>query len=131
MGELGPAESSQLRSHLERCVVCRHELQWLETEASLFRQREGRQLFVEKHTGRRLGFGGAFGLLAAAAIVLFSAYQTLSMTRPSATPVFSPSDGQWSLEVQSSQSAALPQCSTLPEGVGFHCSFPASVVATR
>lgn len=42
LGELSAPEALELRAHAQRCVVCRHELRWAETEKTLFAQRAAR-----------------------------------------------------------------------------------------
>ena len=42
MGEASPALGAELRAHAKQCALCRHELNWLESESALFRQRAGR-----------------------------------------------------------------------------------------
>jgi hypothetical protein len=75
LGSGGEGQRAELLSHAERCAVCRHELNWLRSEAVLFEQRRQRDEIerlwkgVERRSGARAG-GLRRGLLATAAMML-------------------------------------------------------------
>ncbi len=126
-------DEPELRAHAKQCALCRHELNWLESEAALFRQRAGRDEVAHLWSGvvrqpprRRFGLLMA-GLATAAAVLLL-----LAAPRTARTADEGP------LETDALMSPALnfddePGCSRLPSGLGFTCqsSLPASVLASR
>ncbi len=143
MGEASTAVAHELRAHTRQCALCRHELNWLETESSMFRQRAGRDEVAELWKGveKRRGLSveprswpRVLVAMAAAAVLVmmvgraapqqpsmasFGAEETLesSMLASPAFLFFEPSE----------------PCSKLPSGVGFQCSpvVPASFLASR
>jgi hypothetical protein len=109
--------------------VCRHELNWLESEAALFRQRAGRDEVAHLWEGVQARskpvahpWPKMFAALAAAAALLL-------VTLPSRHVE---SSGEEVLESDALMSPALSfdePCSRLPSGVGFTCQ--PSVLASR
>lgn len=122
-------ESPELRAHARGCAVCRHELNWLESEAALFRQRAGRDEVAHLWEGVQARstpvahpWPKMFAALAAAAALLL-------VSLPSR---HAESSGDEVLESDALMSPALhldEPCSRLPSGVGFTCQ-PA-VLASR
>ena len=43
LGEVHEARAAELEAHAEACARCRHELNWLRTESTLFAQRTARE----------------------------------------------------------------------------------------
>lgn len=129
-------EQPDLRAHAKQCALCRHELNWLESEATLFRQRAGRDEVahlwagVEKRApvAPSRSWPRVLGAMAAAAAMLFLA-----------TPVKPAAFDEGPLESESLMSPVLrfgeedAACSRLPSGVGFQCKpvVPASFLASR
>lgn len=121
-------ESPELRAHARACAVCRHELNWLESEAALFRQRAGRDEVAHLWEGVQARSGSAhpwpkmFAALAAAAALLLVSLPSRHAESTNDEP----------LESDALMSPALSfdePCSRLPSGVGFTCQ-PA-VLASR
>ena len=145
MGETSPALSMELRAHTKQCALCRHELNWLETESAMFRQRAGRDevaelwkgvekrrgLFVEPRSWPRV-----LVAMAAAAVLLVMVGRSAPQQTSMATDSFRPEE---TLESSMLMSPAFlffepsESCSKLPSGVGFQCSpvVPASFLASR
>ncbi len=145
MGETSPAVSMELRAHTRQCALCRHELNWLETESSLFRQRAGRDEVAELWKGveKRRGLSveprswpRVLVAMAAAAMLLVMVGRSAPQQTSMATDTFSPEE---TLESSMLMSRAVvffepsEPCSKLPSGVGFQCSpvVPASFLASR
>lgn len=148
-GELPPAQALELRTHAAQCARCRHELNWLESEAALFRQRasrdEVRHLWegvalsskrpaVDPRRTRRVLVS------LAASLLLVAGLSRLTPAPPHASGGFDASSAGWNAEqvseALSSENVGVgssPMCSQLPEGWGFWCgpAVPASFVASR
>lgn len=141
-GEVPAAVAVEARRHAAGCALCRHELNWLESEAALFRQRAGRdevealwQGFERRrpqapdtHPWQRMLLA-----VAAAVLLLFVAGRLESKAPGLAT---ASDEGALESEPLSSQGwfFEVPEsCSRLPSGIGFQCSqpVPASFVASR
>lgn len=140
LGEAPAALAADLRVHAAGCPRCRHELNWLETESTLFRQRAGRDevahLWAGVATRRQLETPRPWvrvltALAAGAVLALFAG----RLTSPrSASLSTAQAFAQEVLESDALMSPALflegtEPCSKLPSGVGFHCSAP--VLASR
>jgi hypothetical protein len=125
-GELDDVSATAVRSHARQCSVCQHELRWLETEVRLFAQR--RQTNADAPAVKtRWRFAFAAAALAAVSLLSLSQFGQGS-SNASAEPLFS---APISLEVQSNPAVPVPQCSTMPQGLGFYCRRPVEVVASR
>ena len=137
-GELSHGSGADLRAHAKDCAMCRHELNWLETESSLFRQRAGRDEVahlwsgVERKRGAARPWRRVLVAMAAAAAVLLVAGLGV---RPAVGP------GGMNEETLESDALMSPvlfmgeeeSCSRLPSGIGFQCAppVPASFIASR
>jgi len=142
-GELGTTFERELRAHATTCTRCRHELNWLESERRLFRQRASREEVSElwqgvaQRSGLRPGRPWVRVMVALAAcllVVLGLGRLSVSSHRPQPVNELSGGVSDWSEGGFSSLESAEPAaCSTLPEGLGFHCgpAVPASFVASR
>jgi hypothetical protein len=142
-GEVAPAVERELRTHAATCPVCHHELNWLDTESRLFRERASREevalLWKEVAQKTALPARRAWGrvLMTAAASMLL----VLTAGRVGLTSVQRSGHGVESVTDELLESSALASldvepdsaCSRLPEGLGFHCApvVPASFVALR
>ncbi len=129
-------EQPDLRAHAKQCALCRHELNWLESEAALFRQRAGRDEVAHLWAGveqrapvaASRSWSRVLGVMAAAAAMLFIV-----------TPVKPVTFDEGPLESEALMSPVLrlgeedPVCSRLPSGMGFQCkpAVPASFLASR
>jgi hypothetical protein len=142
LGETPSAVAAELRSHAKHCALCRHELNWLESESAMFRQRAGRDEVAHLWKGvaqrsgleQRRPWGRVLVAVAAAVALVFvgrgspgRASLAANGSRPEET-----------LESSMLMSPALffeadEPCSKLPSGVGFQCSpvVPASFLASR
>ncbi len=143
-GEAPLSLVAELRAHTKSCALCRHELNWLESEVSLFRQRAGRDEVAHLWSGvaTRAGVEAAQGrqwsrvlVAMAAAVALVLGLGQLSPRPPSMRTA---AEAQEALESDALMSPALffdaqEPCSKLPSGVGFQCSqpVPASFLASR
>ncbi|MFO0596725.1 MAG: hypothetical protein U0228_15515 [Myxococcaceae bacterium] len=144
-GEVPGPVDADLRAHARQCAVCRHELNWLETESTLFRQRAGRDEVAHlwagieaKNRSSRLSQGRSWPSMLvamAAAVVLAVVVGRVGLL---ATPVHATASSNEALETDALMSPALElgeevPCSKLPSGVGFSCSLPvpASFIASR
>ena len=146
LGEAPSAVAAELRAHAKQCALCRHELNWLESESALFRQRAGRDEVAElwKGVAQRSGLQAPprawprvlVAMAAAAALVLL-------VGRVAPRPVSLATDGSRTEEEALESSMLMSPgsfffesdvpCSKLPSGVGFQCSpvVPASFLASR
>lgn len=143
-GETPRALELELRAHANTCARCRHELNWLDTEQKLFRERAGRDEVAElwKGVATRSGlerprkWSRVFVALAASVLAVLGA------SRLAMHPVSSSgADASVAVEQELSESelmsvislASEDMCSRLPDGMGFHCgpAVPASFVASR
>ena len=145
MGEASSSVANELRAHAKQCALCRHELNWLESESAMFRQRAGRDEVAElwKGVAERRGLATpqrswprVLVAMAAAAVLM------LMVGHASPPPVSMATDGSRVEETLESSMLASPAflffepsepCSKLPSGVGFQCSpvVPASFLASR
>jgi len=135
-GEAPLALSTELRAHAKHCALCRHELSWLESETSLFRQRAGRDEVAHLWTGvaARRGlepvrpWSRVLVAMAAAAALILGVGQLSSPTRQRYA-------AEEVLESDALMSPALfldsqqEPCSRLPSGMGFTCTAP--IIASR
>jgi len=145
LGEVSPAVSMELRAHTKQCALCRHELNWLETESALFKQRAGRdevaELWkgVEKRSGLTVeprSWPRVLVAMAAAAVLLVMVGRVEPRQTSMATDTLGAEE---TLESSMLMSPAFlffepsEPCSKLPSGVGFQCSpvVPASFLASR
>lgn len=143
-GELpGPVETD-LRAHAKHCAICRHELNWLETESTLFRQRAGRDEVAELWAENVRRRGGeavvrrpwARVLVGMAAAAVLALVVGLGGSSPSLRTTHA--ELGEALETDALMSPALfleaeTPCSKLPSGMGFQCAplVPASFIASR
>lgn len=140
LGESSVVAAAELRAHAQHCPRCRHELNWLETESTLFRQRAGRDevahLWAGVATRSQLEaprpWVRMLTALAAAAVLVLFAGRAVSVRGPSLATA--QAFAQEALETDALMSPALfvegtEPCSKLPSGLGFHCSAP--VLASR
>jgi hypothetical protein len=142
-GEVPGPVANDVRAHARQCAVCRHELNWLESEASLFRQRAGRDEVAHLWAGvankrglaERRPWARVFVAMAAAAVLAL----VVGLGGPR-SPVRSTTQYDEALETDALMSPALfidegeaAPCSKLPSGMGFSCSqpVPASFIASR
>ncbi len=140
----GERPGDELRAHAEQCPRCRHELNWLETEQGLFRQRAAREEVsalwkgVAARTGvdpRRPSLNRALVGLAAAVFVVLGAGRVFvapssSSGRDASVVSAAELDGLMTENAISQERADL--CSRSEQGIGFHCGYvPASLVASR
>jgi hypothetical protein len=146
LGETSGSAADELRAHAKQCALCRHELNWLESEAAMFRQRAGRDEVAElwKGVAQRRGMAAPprawprVLVAMAAAAVLFVVGRAAPQQASLAT------DGSRSVTDETLESSMLMSpaflffepsepCSKLPSGVGFQCSpvVPASFLASR
>jgi anti-sigma factor RsiW len=145
-GEASSAQAAELRAHADTCPRCRHELNWLETEAKLFRERAAREEVAQLWKGvaarserpAERPWSRVLVALAASALVLLGVgrvalgsfashsgadasvfHDEFGMSEPLMSPVLT-------LEERDN-------CSKLPDGVGFRCepAIPASFLASR
>ncbi len=142
LGEASPTLAAELRAHTKSCALCRHELNWLESESALFRQRAGRDEVAQlwKGVASRSGLETPprdwprvlVAMAAAAALVLM-----VGNAAPRASRSADGSPGDETLESSMLMTPAFfveeESCSKLPSGVGFQCSpvVPASFLASR
>lgn len=144
LGEAPASVRAEIRAHAKDCALCRHELNWLESEAAIFRNHAGRDEVAHLWAGvaQRRGLAAPVrhwprvlvALAAAAALVLLAPLSSSSQRSPSqaealeSSPLMSPV-----LFFGDEAEAEAPACSTLPSGVGFQCSpaVPASFLASR
>jgi hypothetical protein len=143
LGEASPQQAHELRSHAKHCALCRHELNWLESESSMFRQRAGRDEVAELWKGVAARRGLATPQRAwPRVLVAMAAAAVLMVLVGRSTPSnvsFATDGGEEQLESPMLASPALmffedsAPCSKLPSGVGFQCSpvVPASFLASR
>jgi hypothetical protein len=122
-------ESPELRTHARTCAVCRHELNWLESEATLFRQRAGRDEVAHLWAGVQARskpvshpWPKMFAALAAAAALLL-------VTAPSRRVAVTDEEPLESDALMSPVLSFDEPCSRLPSGMGFTCQ--PSVLASR
>jgi hypothetical protein len=147
LGEASPAIAHELRTHAKQCALCRHELNWLESESAMFRQRAGRDEVAElwKGVAERRGLAvphrswpRMLVAMAAAAVLM------VMVGRSAPAPVSMATDGSHAVAEETLESSMLASpaflffeerepCSKLPSGVGFQCSpvVPASFLASR
>ena len=146
MGEASSALAAELRAHAKQCALCRHELNWLESESALFRQRAGRDEVAHlwKGVAQRRGLEAQRSWPRVLVAMAAAAAMVLLVGRLAPRPVSLSTDGSRSGEeaLESSmlmspafffEAQADERCSKLPSGVGFQCSpvVPASFLASR
>ncbi|MDP3505497.1 MAG: hypothetical protein Q8S33_34470 [Myxococcales bacterium] len=139
----GEVPGDDLRAHAAHCPRCRHELNWLETEQGLFRQRAAREEVsalwkgVAVRTGvapRRSINRALVGLAAALFVVLGVGRGFVEGPSSSSGRDASVAD---SAEAFMTENAITQEranlCSRSAEqGIGFHCGYvPASLIASR
>jgi hypothetical protein len=140
LGQTSHVAAAELRAHAQKCALCRHELNWLETESMLFRQRAGRDEVAHLWAGvearrqpteARPWTRVLFAMAAAVALIF-----TLGTLTP--RQVRYTSEGPETLESEMLMTPVLFReadevCSKLPSGVGFQCAppVPASFIASR
>jgi anti-sigma factor RsiW len=144
--ELPVTAERDLRAHAAGCARCRHELNWLEAEVRLFRQRSSREEVAElwegvsERSGMRTERPWARVIVTVAAmVVMIVGAGQLARHRPSSPAPEAPTDMAaaesnfgWSGDGEFSSVSDEP-CSRLPQGQGFACSptIPASFLASR
>ncbi len=140
-GEAPVALATELRAHAQHCALCRHELNWLESETALFRQRAGRDEVAHLWAGvaSRSGLEAprrwprALVAMAAAAALLVLVGRVESPVPSLAVAGISEAMESDALMSPTLFFEAGAPCSKLPLGVGFQCSqpVPASFLASR
>ncbi|MCC6332693.1 MAG: hypothetical protein IT380_01745 [Myxococcales bacterium] len=145
-GDAPAALATELRAHAAHCARCRHELNWLETEARLFRERAARDEVsaLWKGVAQRRGlahtrpWSRVLVAVAASLLMLLGAGRLIlgaTSHGGADAPVFLD-------EARMSEPLMTPaltlveerdNCSRLPDGVGFRCepAIPASFIASR
>lgn len=141
LGEAAPALATELRAHTRHCALCRHELNWLESESALFRQRAGRDEVDRLWRGVAQRSGLETPRSWPRVLVTLAAAAVLMLVLGAGSPRLAAADGQGEEALQSSMLMspaflffeAEEPCSRLPTGVGFQCSpvVPASFLASR
>lgn len=154
LGQASPSLEAELTIHLRSCGRCRHELRWLKTEQALFRQRAGRDEVAHlwKGVARRSGLDLPRGVwpralaalaLGAAVLLAVGPWRAEPPSGLTAATVIVATGAPLPLDSETAMShgpadsrepeGRSPMCSTLPEGLGFHCGpvQRASVVASR
>ena len=136
----GELPGDDLRAHAEHCPRCRHELNWLETEQGLFRQRAAREEVSALWQGvaartrvepRRHSVNRALvGIAAALFVVLgvgrvFVAGPSSSGGRDASVAI---STDELMTENAISQERADLCSRSAEQGIGFHCGY---VIASR
>lgn len=145
-GDAPAALANELRVHAAGCARCRHELNWLESEAKLFRERAARDEVSHLWAGvaERRGlpsqrpWSRVLVAVAASMLLLLGAgrvalgitsshggadasvfHDDFGMSEPLMSPALTLEEGE--------------NCSRLPDGVGFRCepAIPASFIASR
>lgn len=139
-GDVAPSVAIDLRRHAQQCALCRHELNWLESESALFKQRAGRDEVARLWQGvaDRRGLEQErpwvrMMMAAAAAALLMMFAGRITPVPTGVSPV-----GEEQLASEGLMSPMLDfgdaePCSRLPTGMGFQCSqpVPASFLAAR
>ena len=144
LGEAPTAVAAELRAHAKHCALCRHELNWLESESAMFRQRAGRDEVAHlwKGVAQRSGLQKPRAWPRMLVAMAAAAVLVLGLGRGSPRPASLATDGSRSDEALESSMLMSPgsfffqadePCSKLPSGVGFQCSpvVPASFLASR
>jgi hypothetical protein len=146
LGELTGSRADELRTHARSCALCRHELNWLESEASLFRHRAGRDEVAQLWAGVAASRGldaprpwpRVLAAMAAGLLLLVGAGRLVSTATPLSADARAAAEAE-ALETEALMSpvlfttAADEACSRLPSGTGFRCepAVPASFLASR
>lgn len=144
-GDASASLANELRTHAAGCARCRHELNWLESEAKLFRERAAREEVAHLWTGvaERRGlpsqrpWSRVLVAVAASMMLLLGAGRAvLGVTSHSGADASVFHDDFGMSEPLMSPSLSLhdaDNCSKLPDGVGFRCepAIPASFLASR
>lgn len=147
LGEVTGARAEELRAHARECALCRHELNWLESEATLFRHRAGRdevaQLWAGVAAARALDaprpWPRVLAAMAAGLLLLLGAGRLVAAATPLSHEARAAAEEAEALETQALMSPVLftnagdESCSRLPSGTGFRCEpmVPASFLAAR
>lgn len=135
-GEANAQTVLEVRAHAHGCARCRHELNWLETERSLFRQRAGRDEVAHLWAGVKPVGHAPPRRLALLALLAAGVVAVLGLSRITG-PHFTSGASELSATLQSEPLESLPDepaaCSVLPRGLGFQCgpAVQASFVASR
>jgi hypothetical protein len=136
----GEIPGDELRAHAQRCSRCRHELNWLEVERGLFRQRAARDAVnvlwqgVDARTGaerRRRRVNRPLLGLAASLLVILGVGRALiagSSEGRSASTATS-TDVLMTENAISQERAEL--CSRSERGIGFYCGYLPGLIASR
>ena len=142
MGEASSALTAELRAHTRICARCRHELNWLESESAMFRQRAGRDEVAQlwKGVATRSGLQPPPRAWPRVLVAMAAAAALVFMVGNAAPRASLSADGTRGDETLESSMLMTPAffleeepCSKLPSGVGFQCSpvVPASFLASR
>ena len=143
-GELPQAQARELRTHALGCSRCRHELNWLESEQALFRQRASREEVAQLWAGvvtraapratPRAWSRVLVALAASLLLVLAAGRVVLTAGGDGASTPMVPVDAEH-LQSVLAQSVDLDERCSLgaPGSPGFHCAapLPASLLASR
>lgn len=134
-----------LRAHAAQCPRCRHELNWLQAEQRLFRERAAREEVrgLWKGVAHRTGVepqphrvSRALVGLAAAVLLVLGAGRLLVAPASSGGLDASVAAREEAFEALMTENAISQEraelCSRFEQGIGFHCGYvPASLVASR
>jgi hypothetical protein len=141
LDEVGPALAEELHAHVAHCGRCRHELNWLESEAKLFRERAGRDEVAYLWSGverrqrsRRRAWPRVWAALAAsAAVALGLGVRSWGGGPPEGVAAQASVDMSEPVMSTALTVEHTDNCSRMPEGLGFSCgpAIPASFLATR
>ena len=139
MGELNLSAANELRAHADHCQRCRHELNWLETEQILFRARTAeeevgalimRPVAQQPRRIPQVLLAAVASMFLTVGLMKVTAFQLPGLSRADASVNFTSDSSD--PEVETAESRELSAgCSQLPQGVGFHCTSPASFIAIR
>lgn len=146
LGEITGPRADELRAHARTCALCRHELNWLESEATLFRHRAGREEVAQLWSGVAASRGldaprpwtRVLAAMAAGLVLLLGTGRLVSSTAPLDAEARAAAEAE-ALETEALMSPVLftstggEACSRLPSGTGFRCepAVPASFLASR
>ncbi len=125
-GEVLPLEANALHAHLSECAVCRNEFRWLQTEYQLVAQRRASSLAARAPAPLSWRHGIAIAAAAVLAVAFAQSRSDLSVEAIAYEPFESRE-----MPVLESKESMPRRCSVLPEGLGFHCSLPVNIVASR
>ncbi len=141
----GEIPDEALRDHAQTCPRCRHELNWLEAERRLFRERAARDEVQSLWKGvaqrtatepRRRAFNRALVAVAATLFVVLGVGRVLLGAPASSSgldaSIISAEDFDDALVTENAFSPERAELCSRAQGIGFYCGYvPASVIASR